>query len=229
MLTGTAALDLVLSRRPGRRRSRTQSGDVDADHVVCAIDPRRLPALAPYVERTMPAIPPVVSHVGLVGRRSPTCPHEVVLHGDPMLVRAHRRPAPAGAHAWTVLGRGRLAEDIAARAGAAPDRRPRPGRGPRRPLARASWSSDWGGSPYGVLWQGRDTVRRRLGPRTPIAGVYAAGAHATPGAGLPFVGLSAALVAQVIGAGADGQTGVRPSGDLSAAKISRVALDRFSV
>jgi UDP-galactopyranose mutase len=29
--------------------------------------------------------------------------------------------------------------------------------------------------------------------------VYAAGAHATPGGGLPFVGLSAALVAQTIG------------------------------
>jgi phytoene dehydrogenase-like protein len=57
----------------------------------------------------------------------------------------------------------------------------------------------WGGSPMGVLWQGRGTVRRRLGPTTPIPGVYAAGAHATPGAGLPFVSLSAALVAQEIG------------------------------
>ena len=57
----------------------------------------------------------------------------------------------------------------------------------------------WQTSPYGVLWQGRGTVRQRLGPRTPIEGVYAAGAHATPGAGLPFVGLSAALVAQVVG------------------------------
>ena len=59
--------------------------------------------------------------------------------------------------------------------------------------------SQWRTSPYGVLWAGRGTVRARLGPRTPIEGVYAAGAHATPGAGLPFVGLSAALVAQVIG------------------------------
>ena len=33
----------------------TTSGAVDADVVVCAVDPRRLPALAPYVERTMPA------------------------------------------------------------------------------------------------------------------------------------------------------------------------------
>jgi UDP-galactopyranose mutase len=32
-----------------------------------------------------------------------------------------------------------------------------------------------------------------------VPGVYAAGAHATPGAGLPFVGLSAALVAQAVG------------------------------
>jgi phytoene dehydrogenase-like protein len=51
----------------------------------------------------------------------------------------------------------------------------------------------------GVLWQGRGTVRHRLGPRTPIPNVYAAGAHAAPGGGVPFVGLSAALVAQVVG------------------------------
>ena len=57
----------------------------------------------------------------------------------------------------------------------------------------------YGGSPYGVLWQGPRTVLRRLGPGTPITGVYAAGAHATPGTGLPYVGLSAALVAQVVG------------------------------
>ena len=56
-----------------------------------------------------------------------------------------------------------------------------------------------GGSPCGVLWQGRQTAFRRLGPTTPIEGVYAAGAHATPGAGLPFVGLSASLVAQLVG------------------------------
>ena len=33
-----------------------------------------------------------------------------------------------------------------------------------------------GGSPYGVLWQGRNTVTRRLGPRTPIPNVLTAGA-----------------------------------------------------
>ena len=51
----------------------------------------------------------------------------------------------------------------------------------------------------GVLWQGRQTAFRRLGPATPVPGVYAAGAHATPGAGLPYVGLSASLVAQLVG------------------------------
>ena len=57
----------------------------------------------------------------------------------------------------------------------------------------------WGGSPLGVLWQGRRTLSHRLGTRTPIGHVYMAGAHTTPGSGLPSVGLSAALVAQVIG------------------------------
>jgi phytoene dehydrogenase-like protein len=106
--------------------------------------------------------------------------------------------APEGGHAWTVLGRGRLAEDLlVALARQRIDVRDhvvtRIDRSPRD-LVDA-----WGGSPLGVLWQGRSTVRRRLGPDTPVPGVYAAGAHATPGAGLPFVGLSAALVAQAIG------------------------------
>ena len=59
----------------------TTSGAVDADVVVCAIDPRMLPALASYVERTMPTMPPVVCHVGL---SAPVrdLPHEVVVHGD---------------------------------------------------------------------------------------------------------------------------------------------------
>ena len=76
----------------------------------------------------------------------------------------------------------------------------------------------------GVLWQGRATVRQRLGPTTPIAGVYAAGAHATPGGGLPFVG-------PLRRAGrADGRPGAEPQTvTLRAAKISSVALDRLSV
>ena len=69
--------------------------------VVCAVDPRRLPALAAYVRRTMPAIPPGVGHVGLEGDVR-DLPHEVVLHGDPMLVVRTGGRAPAGHHAWTV-------------------------------------------------------------------------------------------------------------------------------
>ena len=104
----------------------------------------------------------------------------------------------AGGAAWTVHGRGKIGEDLLralARHGV--DLRPhvveRVDRSPRRIVEH------YGSSPYGVLWQGRGTVRGRLGPQTPISGVYAAGAQATPGGDLPFVGLSAALVAQAVG------------------------------
>jgi phytoene dehydrogenase-like protein len=128
----------------------------------------------------------------------PDVPHELVLHGDPMLVVRPGGTAPEGGTAWTVHGRGRLAEDLLralARHGI--DVREnvvvRVDRSPRELV------EEWGGSPLGVLWQGRSTVRHRLGPDTPVPGVYAAGAHATPGGGLPFVGLSASLVAQAVG------------------------------
>ncbi len=68
VVTGTAVADLVV--RDGRAvvGVTTAEGSLDADVVVVAIDPRLLPcALAPYVARTMPAIPPVVAHVGLEG------------------------------------------------------------------------------------------------------------------------------------------------------------------
>ncbi len=106
---------------------------------------------------------------------------------------------PDGHHAWTVHGRG-------------PGRR-----GPARPRWRgtgstsASRSSPGSTSPRATRWTGgvarpgacSGRVARPCagawgrGPRS--AGVYAAGAHAAPGSGLPFVGLSAALVAQVVG------------------------------
>lgn len=197
LLAGTEVRDLVV--RDGRVVAvDTPQGQVDADVVVCAVDPRRLPALAAYVERTMPAIPPYVVHVGLSGE-APDLPHELVLHGDPTLVVRTGGRAPDGHAAVTVHGRGRLSEDVLrALARHRIDLRPqvveRVDLSPREQVER------WGGSPMGVLWQGRGTARRRLGPRTPIPGVYAAGAHATPGAGLPYVGLSAALVAAVVGA-----------------------------
>ncbi len=205
VLTGTPVRDVVL--RGGRAVGvRTDAGTLDAEVVVCAVDPRRLPALARYVARTMPALPPTVCHVGLAGpvpaldddagpdeHPAP----EIVLHGDPLLVVRGGGRAPQGHRALTVHGRGRLGEDLlTALARRGLDLRAqvvtRVDRSPRELVAD-------GGSPMGVLWQGRRTVRHRLGPSTPVPGVYAAGAHATPGSGLPYVGLSAALVAQVVG------------------------------
>jgi len=194
--TGVEVTDLVV--RSGRVvGAATESGTVDADVVVCAIDPRRLPALASYVDRTMPAMPPVVCHVGL-SAPIPDLAHEVVVHGDPMLVVRATGRAPAGGAAYTVHGRGKLAEDIL-RALARHQLDLRTDLVARVDLSPRDLVAQWQTSPYGVLWQGRGTVRQRLGPRTPVEGVYAAGAHATPGGGLAFVGLSAALVAQVVG------------------------------
>ena len=193
--TGLTVRDLVV--RSGRCVGvATAQGELDADAVVLAIDPRMLPSTRPLVERTMPALPPVVVHVGLAGE-VPDVGHELVLHGDPMLVVRTGGRAPVGHHAWTVHGRGRLAEDVLrALARHRIDVREqvveRVDRSPRDQV-------EGGGSAMGVLWQGRQTVRRRLGPETPLPGLYAAGAHAAPGGQLPFVGLSAALVAQVIG------------------------------
>ncbi|MDT0185497.1 FAD-dependent oxidoreductase [Microbacterium sp. ARD31] len=196
VLTATEALDLVVGDH-GVTGVRTADAVVPAERVVVAVDPRRLPALAPYVRRTMPAIPPVVCHVGLEGD-VPEVPHEVVVHGDPLLVVRTGGRAPEGGAAWTVLGRGRLAEDpLLALARSGLDVR-------RQVVARVDLSprelvEQWGGSPHGVLWQGPRTARTRLGPRTPVPGVLTAGAHATTGSGLPFTGLSAALVAELIG------------------------------
>ncbi|KAA1417933.1 NAD(P)/FAD-dependent oxidoreductase [Nocardioides humilatus] len=196
VLTGTVTRDLVV--RDGKVAAVSiDNGDIDVDAVVVAIDPRRLPALARVVERTMPAIPPVVAHLGLVGE-VPDLPAEVVLHADPMIVIRTGGTAPEGGTAWTLHGRGKLAEDILdALARHKIDVR-------EQVVARVDLSprelvEQWHGSPCGVLWQGRGTVRYRLGPTTPISGVYAAGAHAAPGSGVPFVAQSAALVAQLIG------------------------------
>jgi phytoene dehydrogenase-like protein len=193
---GTTVRDVVI--QDGRAVGvETDSGVVDADVVVCAVDPRGLPALASMVRRTTPAMPPVVCHIGLRGD-VPDLPHELVLHGDPLIVVRTNGAAPEGGHAWTLLARGRIAEDVVtalARRGidlrAAVD--VRIDRSPRDVVEA------WGGSPYGVLWQGRVTVDRRARTTTPWPNVYCAGAHAAPGSGVPFVGLGAALVAQAVG------------------------------
>ncbi|KQY63960.1 MULTISPECIES: phytoene desaturase family protein [unclassified Nocardioides] len=196
VLLDTAVTDIVV--REGRAVAvSTSAGEIDADVVVCASDPRRLPTMAERVRRTMPAIPPVVCHLGLTGD-VPDLPPESVFHGDPMIVVRTGGTAPDGGKAVTLFGRGLLAEDIVlglVRKGI--NLRPyvevRVDRSPRTQVEQ------WGGSPMGVLWQGRGTLKERLSTTTPVPGVYAAGAHANPGAGIPFVGLSAALVAQEVG------------------------------
>ena len=195
VLLGTTAVDLRIQH--GRVVGvDTDQGPVDADVVVVAIDPRVLPVLAPHVARSMPAIPPTVCHVGLSGD-VPDLPPEVVLHGDPTLVIRTNGTAPEGGAAWTVIARGRLSEDVLvalARSGIDVRRQVevRVERSPREQVEHLA------GSAYGMLWQGRVTVDRKR-EATPYAGVYAVGAHAAAGAGLPFVGLSAAVDAERIG------------------------------
>ena len=194
--TGVEVEDLVV--RDGRVVAvRTAAGEADADAVVVAVDPRRLPALAPYVERTMPAIPPVVCHLGLTGD-VPEVTHDIVINTEPTITIRRGAGAPEGGSAWTLHGRGKIAEDmVVALARHKIDVREHIVT--RIDLSPRDLVEQWRGSPMGVLWQGRGTVRARLGPTTPVAGVYAAGAHAAPGAGVPFVAQSAALVAQLIG------------------------------
>lgn len=189
VLVGTQASDLIL--REGRVSAvSTSAGELDADVVVVAIDPRRLPALRRYVEHTLPAIPSAVTHLGLA--QTPELPAEVVIHGDPTIT-VHTRTLPDGRAAMSIRVRGRLLEDVLvvlARHDIDLHDRVRA----RLTLGPAQLVAEWGGSPLGIRWSGRGTVRDRLGPRTPVPGVYAAGAHATPGAGIAFVGLGAALV-----------------------------------
>jgi UDP-galactopyranose mutase len=196
VVTGVEVTDVVVRGERAVAVS-TADGEIEADAVVCATDPRRLPALAAYVQRTMPAMPPVVCHAGLSAPVRDLA-HEVVVHGDPLLVVRSGGRAPEGGAAYTVHARGKLAEDVL-KALARHGLDLRTDLVTRVDLTPRDLVSQWQTSPYGVLWEGRGTVRARLGPRTPVEGVYAAGAHATPGAGLPFVGLSAALVAQVVG------------------------------
>ncbi|UDY22502.1 phytoene desaturase family protein [Nocardioides sp. Kera G14] len=178
---------------------RTTEGDVDADVVVVAIDPRSLPALEPLTTSTMPVMPPTIVHLGLVGDL-PEITTDVVLHGEPLVVVRPGGRAPDGATAWTLLVRGQILEDIDLvlwRHGIKIKPEQIVAEHRRSP---AQLVGQWHGSPSGVVWGGRTTTFQRVGPRTPIPNVYAAGAASVSGDGLPFVGLSAALVAAAIGA-----------------------------
>ena len=195
---GVHARDLV--QRGGRVVAvDTDQGEVDGEVVVVAGDPRALPALAPHVARTTPAMPPVTAYLSLTDAASlPELPSETVLHGNPMLVLRTGGTAPAGRASWTVHARGQIAEDVVTALA-------RAGIDLRGHLEDSHQHSPldlvrrWHGSALGVLWQGRRSVAERLGPDTPLPGVYACGACSASGPGLPFVGLSAALVAAAVG------------------------------
>jgi UDP-galactopyranose mutase len=197
VLLDTTVLDLAMH---GGRLSgvATDRGQLDAEVVVCGVDPRSLPALTGRGRgRADPAAdPPTVCHLGLRGQ-VPDLPHEVVLHGDPLLVVRTNGTAPPGAAAWTVLARGPVTEDVVvvlARRGVdvtgqvelRVDRSP------------PDQVRELGGSPYGALWRGRATTDRWLA-ELPVRGVHAAGVHGAAGPGLPSVGLAAAVVAQRVG------------------------------
>lgn len=202
VLLSTRATDLLV--RGGRVAAvATSGGPVDADVVVCAVDPRQLPALAPHVAANAAVAPPTRIHLALEGVAGddpgPGCGH-VVWHGEPDIVVRPGLASPAGRTTvtveafWPSRPRRDPVEALAGRGWDVRDRvLLRVDEPPSAQLAR------WSGSPWGTRWDGRATVRRRLGPTTPITGVFAAGAHATPGADLPLVGLSGSLVAQAVG------------------------------
>ena len=196
VLTGTTAEDIAMGP-DGPVGVDTSAGRVSADKVVVAVDPRRLPALRRHVDRSMPAIPPLVTHLGL-SEEVPDLPAEIVLHDEFVVTIRTDGRAPAGKAAWTLTGRGRLADDlVTALARKRIDVRDIVET--QRTLTPKEQVEHWSGSPSGVLWQGRATVTDRLATRTPLPEVYAAGAHVGGGGWVPFVGLSAAVAVEALG------------------------------
>lgn len=202
VLLSTRVVDIEMG--PGGPLTvRTDAGPVPAETVVVAIDPRQLPVLAAFGSRRRPVAPPQVTHLGL--RSDPAtgwAAGEVVVHrGEGLLTVRTTGGAPDGGAAWTLLAQPRrgsrsLDDPVAALARAGVDVRDlvhtRVDRSPGELVEHYS------GSPYGVVWRPRRSAGQ-LGPTTPLPGVYAAGAVTAPAGWLPFVGLSATVVAERLG------------------------------
>ncbi|MGH3508328.1 MAG: phytoene desaturase family protein [Nocardioidaceae bacterium] len=180
---------------------------LDADVVVAAVDLRVLARLlggaAPdewrkVVERSTPAPPFAVTHVGLTADGLPDLPDEVVLHGEPLLVLHTKGTAPEGHRAWTVWRRGSAQADVLVtlvRRGI--DVR-------QQVVTRLDRSAvdvvnETGGSPLGLASAGWRSAVARAGLVQPVRGLETVGASAFPGAGIPYVAWGAARVAARIG------------------------------
>src|SRR3546814_17892887 len=88
-------------------------------------------------------------------------PEETVFHGDPLVVVRRSGTAPEGGQAWTIFGRGLLAEDIVlalARKGT----NLRPTVEVRGDSSAPRQVEEFGATPMGVPWQGRHTVNHRI-------------------------------------------------------------------
>ena len=220
---GTTVEDLVV--RDGRATGVvTDRGLVEADLVVCAVDPRRLPALASLVRRTMPALP-----------RS-------------CATSASRATCPPCRTRWSCTAT-RCSWSAPA---APPPRAARPGRcwggaGSRRTSSPRSRAGAWtcasrsgSGSTCPRATSSRRTAGRRTGcsgragprcgtgsaprPRWPTCSARAPTRR--PGPGCRSWGSARLSSRRPSGRPERAQP---PTGARSPAKISRVALDRFSV
>ncbi len=171
--------DLVCATA-GSSRSRTAAGELDADVVVCAIDPRRLPALA-GVRRAHDAGDPAGGRPPRARRRRPGPAARGGAARRPDAGRPHRRHAPRG-RARLDRARPRPARrGPAARAGPAPDRRPRRRSSPASTARRATWSSGGAARRWACCGRAARPCGTGSGPTRRSPGVYAAGAHATRG------------------------------------------------
>ena len=151
--TGVRATDLVL--RGGRAVAvATDAGELDAEVVVCAVDPHRLPALAAYVARTESVEPNSLTHVGLAGRLPGTDPDSgvgrVVWHGRPDITLHPGLSAEGDHRALTLEHRGHGIDPLQALADRGLDLRDRVVT--RLDDSPGAQSARWSGAPLVGWW-----------------------------------------------------------------------------